>query len=85
MTTSCLFASFSAMYPRQGSSADKPATQYVDFRKQVIGEEKRLGEGTRNAYATIRERVPFIEADTVMYEYMESVRQLVADGKMITS
>lgn len=59
------------------------AAQGVDFRKQVIGEEKRLGEGTRNAYAMIRERVPFIEADTVMYEYMESVRQLVAEGKML--
>ena len=59
------------------------AAQGVDFRKQVIGEEKRLGEGTRNAYAMIREHVPFIEADTVMYEYMESVRQLVAEGQIL--
>lgn len=59
------------------------AAQGVDFRKQVIGEEKRLGEGTRNAYALIRERVPFIESDTVMYEYMESVRQLVAEGRVL--
>ena len=61
------------------------AAQGVDFRKQVIGEEKRLGEGTRSVYALIRERVPFIEADTVMYEYMETVRQLVADGQIITN
>jgi histidine ammonia-lyase len=59
------------------------AAQGVDFRKQVIGEEKQLGEGTRGVYALIRERVPFIEADTVMYEYMESVRQLVSDGKIV--
>ncbi len=59
------------------------AAQGVDFRKQVIGEEKRLGEGTRSVYALIRERVPFIEADTVMYEYMETVRQLVADGEIV--
>ncbi len=59
------------------------AAQGVDFRKQVIGEEKRLGEGTRNAYAMIRERVPFIEADMVMYEYMEDVRQLVAAGDVL--
>lgn len=59
------------------------AAQGVDFRKQVIGEEKRLGAGTRNAYAMIRERVPFIESDTVMYEYMEAVRQLVAEGMVL--
>lgn len=61
------------------------AAQGVDFRKQVIGVEKRLGEGTRGVYAMIRERVPFIEADTVMYEYMESMRELVADGKVIAN
>ncbi|MBN8657313.1 MAG: histidine ammonia-lyase [Anaerolineae bacterium] len=59
------------------------AAQGVDFRKQVIGVEKRLGEGTRSAYAMIRERVPFIESDTVMYEYMEAVRHLVAEGKVL--
>ncbi|HND49168.1 MAG TPA: aromatic amino acid lyase, partial [Anaerolineales bacterium] len=59
------------------------AAQGVDFRKQVIGEEKRLGEGTRSVYALIRERIPFIESDTVMYEYMETVRQLVADGEIV--
>lgn len=59
------------------------AAQGVDFRKQVIGEEKRLGEGTRGVYAMIRERVPFIESDTVMYEYMETMRQLVAAGELL--
>ncbi|HNO94076.1 MAG TPA: aromatic amino acid lyase [Anaerolineales bacterium] len=59
------------------------AAQGVDFRNQVIGEEKRLGEGTRSVYALIRERIPFIESDTVMYEYMETVRQLVADGEIV--
>lgn len=58
------------------------AAQGVDFRKQIIGEEKRLGEGTRNVYALIRKRIPFIEADTVMYEYMEDIRQMVADGEI---
>ena len=59
------------------------AAQGVDFRKQVIGTEKQLGAGTRGAYALIRQYVPFIEADTVMYEYMETVRQLVAEGKVL--
>ena len=61
------------------------AAQGVDFRKQVIGEEKRLGEGTRSVYALIRTHIPFIEADTVMYEYMESMRQLVAEGKVVAA
>ena len=59
------------------------AAQGVDFRKQVIGSEKKLGEGTRGVYALIRECVPFIESDTVMYEYLEAVRQLVAAGEML--
>ncbi len=59
------------------------AAQGVDFRKQVIGADKNLGAGTRGVYALIRQHVPFIEADTVMYEYIESMRKLVAEGKML--
>lgn len=61
------------------------AAQGVDFRRQVIGLEKNLGVGTRGVYALIRECVPFIEADTVMYEHMESIRQLVADGRILAN
>ena len=35
------------------------AAQGVDFRKQVIGAEKQLGQGTRGVYALIREHIPF--------------------------
>ncbi len=59
------------------------AAQGIDFRKQIIGAEKNLGQGTRGAYALIREHIPFIEADTVMYGYMETMRQLVADGAVV--
>jgi histidine ammonia-lyase len=59
------------------------AAQGVDFRKQVIGAEKNLGQGTRGVYALIREHIPFIEADTIMYEYMESMRKLVANGDVV--
>ena len=62
-----------------------PAKTQIDtIRKQVIGAEKKLGEGTRDVYALIRKHIPFIEADTVMYEYMETMRQLVADGKVLS-
>jgi histidine ammonia-lyase len=59
------------------------AAQGVDFRRQAIGAEKQLGAGTRGAYALIREHIPFIESDTVMYEYMEKIRQFVASGEVI--
>lgn len=59
------------------------AAQGIDFRRQVIGAEKKLGMGTRGVYALIRQHIPFIESDTVMYEYMESMRQLVAAGKVL--
>ncbi len=59
------------------------AAQGIDFRKQIIGAEKKLGAGTRGAYALIRAHIPFIEKDTVMYEYMETMRKLVADGEVI--
>ena len=57
------------------------AAQGVDFRKQVIGADKNLGAGTRGVYALIRQHIPFIEADTVMYEYIESMRKRVVDGR----
>ena len=59
------------------------AAQGVDFRRQVIGMDKNLGQGTRGVYALIRQHIPFIEADTVMYEYIEAMRKLVADGRVV--
>jgi len=59
------------------------AAQGVDFRRQVIGVEKKLGQGTRGVYALIRQHVPFIESDTVMYGHIETMRQLVEEGKLI--
>jgi histidine ammonia-lyase len=59
------------------------AAQGVDFRKQIVGAEKNLGVGTRGVYALIREHIPFIEADTVMYGYIEKMRELVADGDVV--
>jgi histidine ammonia-lyase len=58
------------------------AAQGIDFRRQVIGAEKKLGAGTRSAYALIREQVPFIESDTTMYGYIEAIRKLVASGQL---
>lgn len=58
------------------------AAQGIDFRKAVHGQDAKLGRGTQAAYTLIRQQVPFIEADTVMYPYMEAVRKLVAEGEI---
>ncbi|MEP7198530.1 MAG: histidine ammonia-lyase, partial [Chloroflexota bacterium] len=59
------------------------AAQGVDFRKQTLGAGAQLGRGTRAAYALIRERVPFIEQDRVMYPLMDAVHRLVVRGEMV--
>jgi len=61
------------------------AAQGVDFRRQAVGAEKNLGQGTRGVYALIREKIPFIESDTVMYGYVEEMRQLVSYGAVVQS
>jgi histidine ammonia-lyase len=61
------------------------AAQGIDFRKQVLGADAKLGHGTRGAYALVREEIPFIEADTVMSGYIETSRQLIASGMIVQS
>ena len=39
-----------------------------------------LGDGTAVAYELIRQRVPFLQEDTILAPLIEQVRQLVADG-----
>ena len=55
------------------------AAQGVDFRKEDLPADARLGRGTQPVYDLIRQHIPFIEADTVMYRYIEAARQLVAN------
>ena len=58
------------------------AAQGIDFRRKRMGADKALGRGTAPVYGLIREHVPFIEEDTVLYRYLESVRKLVASGQI---
>ncbi|MBI1259690.1 MAG: histidine ammonia-lyase [Chloroflexi bacterium] len=58
------------------------AAQGIDFRRGRMGSDKALGCGTAPVYELIREHVPFIEEDTVLYRHMESVRNLVASGQI---
>lgn len=53
------------------------AAQGVDFRKQVLGQDKKLGAGTAPVYNVIRSRVPFLEKDALMYPYLQAAREIV--------
>src|SRR6266571_351159 len=61
------------------------AAQGLDFRKPTLGAQARLGQGTGAAYRLLREVMPFIEADTVLYPYIEAVRCMVADGSLVAA
>jgi len=58
------------------------AAQGVDFRREVLGPEAKLGQGTAVAYRLIRQRVPFAEEDQPLAPLIEAVRQLVATGEL---
>jgi histidine ammonia-lyase len=59
------------------------AAQGIDFRREVLGPEARLGKGTALAYELIRQHVPFLEQDAVMYPHIKAVRELVATGELM--
>lgn len=54
------------------------ACQGIDLRRR--NGAAKLGAGTRVAYELIRERVPFLEGDTVLATHMNAVYELVASG-----
>ncbi|MBZ0275117.1 MAG: histidine ammonia-lyase, partial [Anaerolineae bacterium] len=58
------------------------AAQGIDFRREVVGKDARLGQGTQPVYDLIRQHVPFIEQDTVLYKYIEAMFTLVRQGKI---
>lgn len=55
------------------------AAQGIDFRKKLMA-VARLGNGTQPVYDLIRQHVPFVEEDTVLYDYIDTVWQLVHSG-----
>lgn len=58
------------------------AAQGIDFRKRVMP-HARLGVGTAPVYDLIRQHVPFIEADTVLYGYINTLCHLVQTGQIV--
>jgi histidine ammonia-lyase len=58
------------------------AAQGVDFRRGVLGPQARLGRGTAPAFELLRQHVPFLAQDAVMYPYIEVIWELIASGKL---
>ncbi|MDX1520279.1 MAG: histidine ammonia-lyase [Anaerolineae bacterium] len=59
------------------------AAQGIDFRKQSLGAQAKLGRGTQPAYQIIRQHVPFVAEDTVLYPYINAVKKLIASGELV--
>jgi histidine ammonia-lyase len=59
------------------------AAQGIDFRRETVGAEARLGHGTQPAYDLIRRSIPFIERDTLMTPLIEAVYRLVIDNRVV--
>jgi histidine ammonia-lyase len=58
------------------------AAQGIDFRREQLGSDAKLGQGTAVAYSLVRQHVPFLEHDAVMYPHIEAVRRLIAEGSL---
>jgi histidine ammonia-lyase len=58
------------------------ASQGVDFRRQEQGRNAKLGAGTEPVYRLVRAQAPFIEADTVLYPYINAIKALIVSGQI---
>lgn len=58
------------------------AAQAIDYRRKMLGSDARLGKGTAPVYTLIRDHVPFLERDAVMYGHIEAVRQLIREREV---
>ncbi|MBI2845136.1 MAG: histidine ammonia-lyase [Chloroflexi bacterium] len=58
------------------------AAQAIDFRREAEP-GLMLGKGTEPAYRDLREIIPFIEKDTILYPYIGKTKELVASGQLL--
>lgn len=52
--------------------------QALDFKKG-----KKPGKGVRAAYTLVRENIPYLKEDTVIYPYLEEIKNLVKSGQLV--
>ncbi|MBN1953838.1 MAG: histidine ammonia-lyase [Anaerolineae bacterium] len=58
------------------------AAQGIDFRRELIGETARLGQGTRIVYEQARQAVPFLEHDAPLAGRIELLTRLICGGDL---
>jgi histidine ammonia-lyase len=56
--------------------------QAIDLRRQDIGSDVRLGRGTAPAYDVLRETIPFVESDVLMYPLIEAAHLAIVSGRL---
>jgi histidine ammonia-lyase len=61
------------------------AAQGIDFRRQALGAAASLGAGTNPVYRLLRQSVPFLERDALMYPYMQAVHALVVSRQVVAA
>ncbi|MGD9561071.1 MAG: histidine ammonia-lyase [Pyrinomonadaceae bacterium] len=55
------------------------AAQGIDLRRERIGAEKRLGNGTSPIYERLREQIPFVERDVYLKPLIDSAAAVVKE------
>ena len=60
------------------------AAQGIDLRRKATG-SKELGVGTREIYRRIRERVPFVDKDQYLKDYIDAVAEIVREFDVVTA
>jgi histidine ammonia-lyase len=61
------------------------AAQGIDFRRKALGQGTPQGRGTTPVYALIRQVVPFLEHDALMYPYLRAVHSLVQERQIVAA
>ncbi len=59
------------------------AAQGIDFRRQDLGLEARLGRGTGPVFDLLRKSIPFVERDVLMYPLIEAAHLVIVNGEVI--
>lgn len=54
--------------------------QALDFKKNL-----KPGAGVRAAYELIRTKVPYIKEDTILYPYVEKIKELIRSGQLVAA
>ncbi|MGD1995655.1 MAG: histidine ammonia-lyase [Anaerolineae bacterium] len=61
------------------------AAQGIDFRREMLGERARLGQGTQIAHNEVRTHVPFLERDAPLAPHIRALTDLVSNGTLVAN